>query len=144
MERPSESGARRWLDGAGRLLARLGFVALASQAGAQAAPPLWFAYAEQLGQQLQARLNDTERAGAPRLHDWAARRRLREGQATSVLLRVWLTPHGQMQRYEAESFGEAGADADLRSLLSAPLSGGPPPPGMRQPLLLQLELDGAP
>jgi len=57
-----------------------------------------------------------------------------------LLVKVWIGPEGRVTRLDFPSLGAPQADADLRQVLTtAPLSE-LPPPDMRQPLVLRLNL----
>lgn len=57
-----------------------------------------------------------------------------------LLIKVWIGPEGAVTRLDFSSLGAPQADADLRQILTAAPLSEPPPPDMRQPLMLRLNL----
>lgn len=141
---PLSTLRRSW----GRLLRACGLVGLglaASGAPAQAATPIpqhWISYANMAGNQLQSTLSDPADAAVVRLHAWMQARLLREGAPPPppLVVRVWVAADGRVERVAFESLGDAQADADLRTLLTAQPLSEPPPRDMAQPMVLQLTL----
>lgn len=108
-----------------------------------AIPPHWISYAQLVGNQLQDRLGDAQNEAVVRLHGWMQERILREGQAAPpapLVVRLWIAADGGVRRLEFASLGQAQADADLRTVLTAEPLSEPPPRDMRQPMVLQLSL----
>lgn len=107
------------------------------------APEHWLSYAQLVSNQFQTWLSDSGDESVVRLHAFMQERMLQEGTSAppaALVVRVWIASSGKVERLEFASLGSAQADADLRSLLtSRPLSESPPP-DMRQPLILQLDL----
>ena len=127
-------------------LVGLGAVSSASgQAPAQPFPQHWMRYAQLASTQLQARLDDHADAAALRLQGWMQDRLLPRQAAphpaASLVMRVWLAPSGRVERVEFDSLGNAQADADLRAVLMTQALSEPPPPDMRQPMVMELALD---
>ncbi|WP_454909081.1 YbaB/EbfC family DNA-binding protein [Variovorax gossypii] len=109
----------------------------------QQVPQHWISYANLAGNQLQASLSDPASDTVVRLHAWMQERMLKEGQAAPpapVVVRVWVAPSGKVDRVAFDSLGNAQADTDLRTLLTAQPLAEPPPRDMRQPMVLQLTL----
>jgi len=129
-----------------RLLRTLGLVGLGLGAASSAAAPAqpfpqhWMRYAQLASTEFQARLGDAADASALRLQDWM---QARAQPAASLVMRVWLAPNGRVERMEFDSLGNPQADADLRAVLMTKALPEPPPPDMRQPMVLELGLDGA-
>ena len=140
-----------------RLLSPLGMLGLgltmavpvqapALAAPSHAVPQHWLRYAERVSNQFQSWLDDPLSESVVRLHAWLQERLLREGQAippAPLVVRVWIEADGRVERLEFDSLGNAQADADLRSLLTAEPLSAPPPADMPQPLTLQLDLEFA-
>ena len=82
-----------------------------------------------------------------RLHGWM-QDRMQQGapsaQPGPLVVRVWLAASGHVERVEFASLGNLQADGDLRKLLMAQPLSEPPPPDMRQPMVLQLTLSFPP
>jgi hypothetical protein len=150
---PTTSAAKRpllrwaWHGLAGLL--GLGLAAAAPMAPAQpAAPQLqvpqhWISYAQLVSNQFQARLSDPADDTVVRLHGWMQERMLQQDQTAPpppLIVRVWVAASGKVERVEFASLGNAQADADLRTLLTAQPVTEPPPKDMRQPMVLQLKL----
>ncbi|AJG20400.1 hypothetical protein [Cupriavidus basilensis] len=127
-----------------RLLRTLGLVGLgaasSAAAPAQPFPQHWMRYAQLASAEFQARLGDPADASALRMQDWMQARAL---PGASLVMRVWLAPDGRVARMEFDSLGNPQADADLRAVLMTKALPEPPPPDMRQPMVLGLGLDGA-
>lgn len=130
-----------------RLLRTLGLAGLGLGAASSAAAPAqpfpqhWMRYAQLASTEFQVRLGDPADAGALRLQDWM---QARAQPVASLVMRVWLAPNGRVERMEFDSLGNPQADADLRAVLMTKALPEPPPPDMRQPMVLELGLDGAP
>lgn len=111
-----------------------------------AAPAHWIRYAQSAGDRLQEGLSDGSSGLAVRLHAWLEKRATNDrlmGRSMPMVVRVWISGDGRVERTEFDSLGDIQADEDLRALLSLePLPA--PPPDMRQPLVLRLELEAAP
>ena len=109
----------------------------------QQVPQHWISYANLAGNQLQSSLSDHANDTVVRLHAWMQERMLKEGQSAPpapVVVRVWVAPSGKVDRVAFDSLGDAQADTDLRTLLTAQPLAEPPPRDMRQPMVLQLTL----
>lgn len=109
----------------------------------QQVPQHWISYANLAGNLLQASLSDPANETVVRLHAWMQERMLKEGQSAPpapVVVRVWVAPSGKVDRVAFDSLGNAQADTDLRTLLTAQPLAEPPPRDMRQPMVLQLTL----
>jgi hypothetical protein len=134
----------RWLQApAGRrLLAGSAMMAtvLAVAQAQQNAPAHWIAYARMTVEALQTRLNEGMDERISRLHEWLKARQGRRITPLPVVVRIWISPEGQIVRGEFESLGDREADADLRALLLSHPALEAPPADMRQPLILQLTL----
>lgn len=114
-------------------------------ASVQPIPQHWISYAQMAGNQFEAWLSDPANDTVVRLHAWMQERMLKDGQPLPppLVVRVWVAPSGKVQRVEFSSLGQAQADADLRSLMTAQSLSEPPPRDMRQPMVLQLTLSFA-
>jgi hypothetical protein len=62
----------------------------------------------------------------------------------AIVVRAWLGVDGSVTRLAFDSLGDAQADANLRTLLSAHPITAPPPADMRQPLRVRLRLEENP
>ncbi len=139
-----------WRGSVRRLLGGLGvmIVTLSPIAPAQTAVPQhWISYAQLTSNQFQEWLSDGSSDLVVRLHAWLEKRETNDrlmGASVPVIARVWITREGWVERVEFDSLGDAQAAADLRALLSRKPLPEPPPPDMRQPLVLQLTLAPAP
>ncbi len=143
-----------WRKLLGRLSVGLGLAAYASvpsfaqalgQAAqpAQAIPQHWISYANLAGGQLQAALSDPANATVVLLHAWMQDRMLKESQAAPpapLIVRLWVSPGGQIERATFTPLGDVQADDYLRTLLMAQTISESPPRDMRQPMVLQLTL----
>ncbi len=105
-------------------------------------PASWSAYAAQVGQRLQAALADQQDPTVTRLHQFLDAQAAKDPQATppAPIVRLWFSRTGQIDRATFHSLGDAQADRDLRSVLSAHPIGLAPPRSMRQPLIIRLRL----
>eukprot|EP01035_Chromulina_nebulosa_P051204 gene51204-69691_t len=100
----------------------------------QQVPQHWISYANLAGNQLQSSLSDPANDTVVRLHAWMQERMLKEGQSAPpapVVVRVWVAPSGKVDRVAFDSLGDAQADTDLRTLLTAQPLAEPPPRDMR-------------
>jgi hypothetical protein len=123
---------------------------LVSSAGAFAqsapVPATWISYAQLVGEQFQSSL-ETEGAAADQLHTYLEQRIVHpQGDAppAAIVVRAWLGADGSVTRLAFDSLGDAQADANLRTLLSAHPITAPPPADMRQPLRVRLRLEENP
>lgn len=115
----------------------------ASAQAPQAIPQHWISYAQLVGNQFQNWLADPSSEPVVRLHAWMQERILQQSQPVPpapLVVRVWVAPSGLVTRLEFDSLGNAQVDADLRTLLTTQPLSEPPPPDMRQPMVLQLTL----
>ena len=124
----------------------LGLVATLMPTEALSASPLpahWMSYAQLASNQFAAWLSDPADDAVVRLHGWMQERLLKDGPpiSSAVVARVWVAPSGKVERLELPSLGNAEADKDLRTLLTRRALSEPPPPDMRQPMVLELKLD---
>jgi hypothetical protein len=105
-------------------------------------PQHWLSYAQLVSNQFQGWLSDAKNDSVVRLHTYMQDRMLQEGASPPrpLVVRVWVAQSGRVERLEFSSLGSAQADADLRSLLTSQPLSEPPPPDMRQPMVLQLDL----
>lgn len=124
-----------------RLLAGSALAATLTIAQAQeTAPAHWVTYARLTGNALQARLSEGGGELVTRLHVWLGKRQDSRNEPLRVMVRIWISPQGFVERSEFGSLGDVQADADLRAILSAHPLPEPPPPDLRQPLVLRLTL----
>ncbi|HEY4317907.1 MAG TPA: YbaB/EbfC family DNA-binding protein [Herbaspirillum sp.] len=142
----SAGALRRSWRGLLRLLGSvgLGLAVSSSPVSAQTAQPPqnWISYAQLASNQFEGWLSDPENDTVQRLHAWMQQRMLQDGQplSPSLVTRVWIAGDGHVGRVEFPTLGNAQADADLRTLLTEQPLSEPPPPDMRQPMILQLTL----
>lgn len=111
---------------------------------AQPVPQQWIDYAQRVSRQLQQGLGDPDDKAVAGLQAWMQERILSQAvppASAPLVVRVWISSTGRIERVDFDSLGQAQADADLRATLTARTIGEPPPPEMRQPLVLQLGLD---
>ncbi|MDF3835950.1 YbaB/EbfC family DNA-binding protein [Cupriavidus basilensis] len=116
----------------------------ATQTPAQPVPQHWIRYAQLASTQFQARLGDQTDETVLRLQGWMQDRMLhasRQYPPPPLTMRVWFAPTGRVERVEFASLGDPQADADLRALLAMRPLSEPPPPDMRQPIVLELALE---
>ncbi|MCA1325577.1 YbaB/EbfC family DNA-binding protein [Herbaspirillum sp. alder98] len=146
--RVQKNRALRWLMG---LLAGIGLFSVASTAQAQNVartpiPQHWISYADMVGNQFAEWLSDPADEAVVQLHAWLQDRVLKEGKPPlpPLVARVWVSPMGMVSQLELPATGDARIDAALRRLLMSRVLPEPPPPDMRQPMLLQLSLDFPP
>jgi hypothetical protein len=113
-----------------------------AQSAAQQPPQSWISYAQLTSNQFEGWLSDPDNDTVQRLHAWMQERMLQEGQPLPppLITRVWVAADGRVNRVDFASLGNAQADTDLRTLLTAQPLSEPPPPDMRQPMVLQLTL----
>lgn len=135
-----KGGVMKWWR---RLVAMGAALILGGGAAAQsnAVPASWQSYAGLVVHQFQAWLMADDEA-AYRLHRFLEDRTLSAADepAGPLLIRVWIDPEGQVSRLDFPSLGQAQADSDLRRILTVSPLSEPPPPDMRQPLTLRLNL----
>jgi hypothetical protein len=147
MQKPNRSATRPgWRRRLAALLTSLIAGLPAAQTQTQTPPQHWLDYAQSTGDQFQAWLRDGSSGLVVRLHAGLERRETNDrlmGTAVPVIVQVWISAQGWVERVEFESLGDPQADADLRALLSRQPLSTPPPADMRQPLVLQLTLDSS-
>jgi len=139
------SRATAWLSRLGRGLRALGWCAAAAPFVAQAqagVPAHWIRYAELVSHALQQRLSDPADEAVQRLHGWMQERVLQSDVPVpqTLVARLWISARGRVERVEAPPLGLPQADEDLRQLLTSHPLLEPPPPDMRQPLVLEFDL----
>lgn len=113
--------------------------------GVGAAPQRWVAYSMLLGNMVHAWLSDNTDA-AMRLNAYLDAMRDAPGSDNhSVPLAVWIGKTGVITRIEFPPFAHPQANADMTAVLVNRELPEAPPPDMRQPVLLNLNLakDGA-
>ncbi|CAB3707758.1 YbaB/EbfC family DNA-binding protein [Achromobacter pestifer] len=105
-----------------------------------AVPQHWINYAQLVGNQFQAWLADPAQESAQRLHA-QLQARAEHGEPTApIVMRVWIGLDGRVERAEFNSLGDLQTDTDLRGVLMAQPLSEPPPRDMKQPLIMQLNL----
>lgn len=105
-----------------------------------AAPAEWVRYAEAATATVTEWLQADDET-AVRFRAYLDGTRPTPGQATPpLLLKIWIAHDGTISRVEFPPFAHAQANADLRGLIVARNLAAPPPKGMRQPLLLAIQL----
>ncbi|MCA8094030.1 hypothetical protein LGM65_24645 [Burkholderia anthina] len=113
---------------------------------AEAAPGVWFAYAEGVARWLQAAF-DGEDAAACRLRAHVGRwadRLADTGDDVPVLpVRAWLDRRGHVTRIDSAPASDPAVDAALRDALVGHAVGAPPPRGMTQPIVMRVALSSA-
>lgn len=102
-------------------------------------PPAWIEYARLTSSELQVRLSEDAGELVTRLHAFLGKRQ-GDHEPVPVIVRIWISPQGWIERSEFQTLGNAQADADLRALLAARALPQAPPADMRQPLVLRLTL----
>lgn len=126
-----------------RLVAMGAALILGGGAAAQsnAVPPAWQSYAGLVAHQFQAWLMADDET-AYRLHKFLEDRTLNTAgkPLEQLLVNVWIDSEGRVSRLDFPSLGADQADEDLRRILSTSPLSEPPPPDMRQPLVLRLNL----
>ena len=63
-----------------------------------------------------------------------------DGPPATLTVRVWVDPDGTIARVSFPAFKDAGATADLRTILTSGNVGERPPPDMLQPLNLRFSI----
>jgi hypothetical protein len=105
-------------------------------------PQPWIDYAQLAGSQFQASLEADDDA-ANRLHRLLEDRILNakvDAPPLAIVVRAWIGMDGSVTKVEFDPLGDAQADAILRQLLTARRISEPPPPDMRQPLRVRLQM----
>lgn len=103
----------------------------------QDAPAEWTEYAGCVSERVRALLDDSAEA-TQRFHAlWAAQR------GASLRLKIWLEKRGSIERVEMASPCEPALEAALRTALVSTRMGAPLPRGMRQPIVMQLNVGAA-
>ncbi|WP_156125726.1 hypothetical protein [Paraburkholderia kururiensis] len=78
---------------------------------------------------------------------WAAQRGAADANAdargASLRLKIWLEKRGSIERVEVASPCEPTLEAALRTALAATRMGAPLPRGMRQPIVMQMNVAAA-
>lgn len=136
---------RLWGAAAGALGLGLALSQPAPVLAQAAVPQHWISYAQLVSNQFQAWLADPANDAVVRLHERMQQRVLESNgsPAAPVVVRVWVTNQGQVERLAFDTLGDDQADQDLRAVLMAQPLSEPPPPDMRQPMVLRLKLDFA-
>jgi hypothetical protein len=107
-------------------------------------PTHWMSYAALAGNELQLRLSDEDSKGVTRLYDWLEQPQVVSPRPEPLVVRVWISSRGNIERAEFETLGDPQVDADLRALLTSEPLSAPPPADMKQPLVLGLSLRANP
>ena len=110
-------------------------------------PQPWISYAGLASGQFQSWLSDPTSDAVQRLHA-RMQARLLQAEANqpppALIVKVWVGTQGQVDGVSFATLGDPVTDSDLQSILtSRPLSE-PPPRDMKQPMVLQLNLDYLP
>lgn len=113
----------------------------------QDAPAEWTEYAGCVSERVRALLDDPAEA-TQRFHAlWAAQRGAADANAdargASLRLKIWLEKRGSIERVEMASPCEPALEAALRTALVSTRMGAPLPRGMRQPIVMQLNVAAA-
>ncbi len=107
-------------------------------------PAYWTSYAQLVSNRLIAWLDDPGNQVAERLRKYLEQRTADPANATSPaasdVVRVWIAPDGTVTKVAFQSLGDAGADAELRQVLTQGQIGEQPPSDMPPPLVLRLSL----
>lgn len=137
--------ALRWLLS---LSAGIGLFSAAAMPQAQGTarpqiPQHWVSYADMVGNQFAEWLSDPQEEAVRQLHAWLQDRIRKEGRPPlpPLVARVWISPMGMVSRLDVASTGDVRIDDELHRLLMSRALPEPPPPDMRQPMVLQLSLD---
>jgi len=119
-----------------------GVVAQQAVSPAQA-PQAWIEFANKLRAAAESAIA-SKSAATQRLHDGLRNARASDAGKvpSSIVVSIWITSAGTVQRVAFKSIGVAPADDGLRDVLQG-VSVGAPPPGMLQPVRLRLKLSGA-
>ncbi|WP_146002694.1 YbaB/EbfC family DNA-binding protein [Telmatospirillum siberiense] len=114
---------------------------VAAQSPNGAVPQSWSSYAGLVGRQFQVWLMADDDV-AYRFHKFLEDRAVGQQAVPQppLQVKVWINADGQVGHVDFPSLGDARADADLRQLLTQKPLSEPPPPEMRQPLTLRLNL----
>lgn len=133
-------GVAGWLSRHRAQLAAAALAVVLSLTQAQETPPPgWIAYARLTGSELQVRLSEGAGELVTRLHEFLRKRQSDEAPMP-IIVRIWISQEGWIERSEFQTLGSPQADADLRALLAARALPQAPPTDMRQPLVLRLTL----
>lgn len=136
---------RMWGAAAGALGLGLALAPPAPVQAQAAVPQHWISYAQLVSNQFQAWLADPANEAVVRLHERMQQRVLESNgsPAAPVIVRVWVSNAGVVERVTFDTLGDAQSDQDLRTVLTAKPLSEPPPSDMRQPMVLRLKLDFA-
>ncbi len=110
--------------------------------GIEHVPAAWSNYAATVSHQLQAGLGNAHDPAAIRFHRFLDDRANANPDSTplTLILRLWIAANGTIRQLEFNSTGDMQANADLYRIIMATTGLKPPPPAMRHPLVLQLQL----
>jgi hypothetical protein len=115
--------------------------------GQTSVPQPWISYARLASGQFQAWLSDPASEAVQRLHARMQDRMLKADAnqpPPALIVKVWVGTEGHVDGVSFNTLGDPVTDSDLQSILtSRPLSE-PPPRDMKQPMILQLNLDYLP
>ena len=107
-------------------------------------PQPWISYARLASGQFQAWLSDGSSDAVQRLHARLQDRMLKADSSMpppALIVRVWIGPNGHVDNVVFDTLGDPTADKDLRVILTSQSLSEPPPRDMKQPMVLQLDLD---
>lgn len=129
---------------AGLFGAALASTASVGHAQTNGIPQPWISYARLASGQFQAWLSDGASDAVQRLHARLQDRMLKADANTppaALIVRVWVARDGHVDGVSFDSLGDTTADSDLRSILTSQSLSESPPRDMKQPMVLQLNLD---
>lgn len=105
------------------------------------APPSWAQFAKLVQYRFETWIGADEPL-AKRFRSYLTEHAGKEnGPPPTLVVRAWLNPDGTVERVSFPALKDAGADADLRTILTRGNIGEAPPPEMLQPLNLRFSLN---
>lgn len=134
-----------WLRGALQLIGLMATVpAAAAPMQPSAAPASWVRYAEGATRAISQWLESDEDR-AVRLRERASAGPAQTGGAAApIVLQLWIDPHGTISRIAFAPATDEQVNTDIQGLVTGRSLGAPPPPDMRQPIYVAIELQSAP
>lgn len=132
---------------AGLFGAALATSATVGHAQTSSIPQPWISYARLASGQFQSWLSDPASDAVQRLHARMQERMLKaqaDQPPPALIVKVWVGTEGHVDGVSFATLGDPVTDSDLQSILTSRALSEPPPRDMKQPMILQLNLDYLP
>ena len=104
-------------------------------------PGSWMTYGQMVARQLQI-WYAADSPNARKVRNYVSEHA--DNVSLPIKVEIWFAPNGRIDRLTFDSLGDVGANKALRKLWTQRPISEPPPPAMRQPLILNVRLKAQP